>query len=265
MTERGLLDWPGVVFGWINDGLLLFLPLPLALLLWGVVSGWATMWVYRRFSNQDKLAALVPQARAVRRELANYDGEFSGLFPLMRENFRLSGRHIGLALGPALLAGVPVLFVLVWISNAFGAYFPEPGARVNVEAVSTDAGSNALRWRWQETESRHLPSAVGEPIRWRIAWPEESAGLVTPEGETVAEIPPPQAAPVLHPRRWWNVLIANPAGYLPPDSPADSIRLNLPVREILPFGPDWMRGWMFPYFVVLIIASLGFKFYWRVH
>jgi len=113
MTSRGLLDWPGVVLGAINQPLVAVLPEPVVLAFWALVSSWLTMWVYRRFSNQEEMAALKPQVTAVQKELSNSDGEFGGLMPLIRENFRLSGRHIMFALGPALLAGVPVLFVLV--------------------------------------------------------------------------------------------------------------------------------------------------------
>ncbi len=76
------------------------------------------------------------------------------------------------------------------------------------------------------------------------------------------ELPPQAPTPVLHKRQWWNALIANPAGYLPEDAPVESLRLGLPSHEILPLGPDWMRGWLFTYFVLLIDASLGFKLHW---
>ena len=59
--ERGLLDWPGVVFGLVNQPLVAVLPEPVVLAFWALVSSWLTMWVYRRFSNQEKMAALKPQ------------------------------------------------------------------------------------------------------------------------------------------------------------------------------------------------------------
>ncbi|RFF29182.1 hypothetical protein [Wenzhouxiangella sediminis] len=265
MSNLGILDWPGVLFGLVNDLLLFVLPLPLTLVFWAAVSGWATMWVYRATSNQEKLAALKPQVKAVQEKLKRYDGEFSGLIPLIRENFRLSGRHIGLAIGPALIAGIPVLFVLVWGSNEFGAHFPEAGARVNVEVSSDSVERDAENWRWTGTDARQLPSAVDEPLRWRLSWPDQTAALETATGEPAVELPPEVPTPMLHKRKWWNLLIGNPAGYLASDNPVDSIRMGLPSHEILPVGPGWMRGWLFTYFVVLIAVSLGFKFYWKVH
>lgn len=265
MSDLGILDWPGILFGLLNDFLLLVLPLPVTLVFWAALSGWATMWVYRATSNQDKLAALKPQVKAVQDKLKRYDGEFSGLIPLIKENFRLSGRHIGLAIGPALIAGIPVLFVLVWGSNEFGAYFPEAGKRVNVEVSSDSIERDADNWRWIGTDARSLPSAVDEPLRWRLDWPAASATLETAAGEAAVELPTEAPTPVLHKRQWWNLLIGNPAGYLADDNPVESIRMGLPSHEILPVGPGWMRGWLFTYFVVVIVVSLGFKFYWKVH
>ena len=267
MISRGLLDWPGVVLGAINQPLVAVLPEPVVLAFWALVSSWLTMWVYRRFSNQEEMAALKPQVKAVQKRLSNYDGEFSGLMPLIRENFRLSGRQIMLALGPALLAGVPVLFVLVWISNAYGVTMPVTGAEIKVRAVATGTEDNP-GWQWQGTSTESLPSSNDARAQaWKLKWPaaESGATLITADGEDILSLPPNQPAPIVHKRQWWNTLIGNPAGYLPPDGPAAAVYLDLPKKQMLPFGPSWMRGWEFLYFVLLIIGSLGLKFIWRIH
>jgi hypothetical protein len=263
--NRGLLDLPGLLFGFVNDLFLLVLPLPITLWIWAFVSGWATMWVYREVSNQEKLAALKPQVKAVQQKLATYDGEFAGLLPLIRENFRLSGRHIGLAIGPAVVAGIPVLFVLVWASNVYGVHFPEVGDRINLEIESVEVPRRAENWTWTGVAPRLLPSAVDEPLRWGLDWPDGLFSLAPASGGAALQLPPDVAVPILHKRAWWNLLIGNPAGYLPDDHPVESIRLGLPSHEVLPAGPDWVRGWLFTYFVVLVVVSLGFKFYWRVY
>lgn len=269
MTGRGLLDWPGVLFAWINDGLLLVLPEPLGLAVWSLVSAWATMWVYRRFSNQDKLAELKPRIKDVQSRLARYDGDFSGLTPLILENLSLSGRHVLLVLGPALLAGVPVLLVLVWISNAYGVKFPEPGEATRIEILS-GPGINVEDWNWRGIEAARAEQGVvsgteSGMIAWVISWPADTATLEASSGRTLLELPPPAPSHILHQRRWWNALIGNPGGYLDADSPLRIVRIELPGRQMLPFGPAWMRGWAFLYFVLLIAGSLGLKFYWRIH
>jgi len=263
--ERGVLDWPGVVFGLINQPLVSILPEPVVLAFWALFSSWLTMWVYRRFSNQDEMAALKPKIKAVQKKLSNYDGDFGGLVPLIRENFSLAGRQLMLALGPALLAGVPVLFVLVWISNAYGVAVPSAGSTVEVR-VSAVANAEPASWRWAGAQAESIPVDEADHA-WRLAWPaaEETATLIAAGGEEILELPPAKPASVVHQRQWWNALIGNPAGYLDPASPAEAVYLDLPKKQMLPFGPAWMRGWEFLYFVLLIIGSLGLKLLWRIH
>lgn len=263
--NRGFLDWPGVVFELINQPLVSVLPEAVVLAFWALLSSWLTMWVYRRFSNQQEMAALKPKIKGVQKKLSNYDGEFSGLVPLIRENFSLAGRQLALALGPALLAGVPVLFVLVWISNAYGVAMPSAGSTVDVRATAT-ADAESANWHWEGTQA--IPVSTDEAGQaWRVDWPKAktSATLISAGGEEILELPPEKPAPVVHRRLWWNALIGNPAGYLDPASPAEAVYLGLPKKQMLPFGPAWMRGWEFLYFVLLIIGSLGLKLVWRIH
>jgi hypothetical protein len=69
----------------------------------------------------------------------------------------------------------------------------------------------------------------------------------------------------VHQRRWWNVLVGNPAGYLPGPGDVDAVELNLPRAEFLPFGPGWLRGWIGYFFGIVIVLSLALKFLWRLH
>src|SRR3546814_14368405 len=68
----------------------------------------------------------------------------------------------------------------------------------------------------------------------------------------------------LHKEQWWNVLIANPLGYLAADSPLELVEIDLPRREVLPFGPWWLRTWEFVFFTTLVAASLAIKLLFRL-
>ena len=78
-------------------------------------------------------------------------------------------------------------------------------------------------------------------------------------GETLAEFPAVKAIPVIHKKQWWNWLMANPIGYLPEDAPIDSLNIALPPQHFLGFGPGWLRGWMFSFFMTFLLASIAFK------
>ena len=72
-------------------------------------------------------------------------------------------------------------------------------------------------------------------------------------------LPLEQRIPIIHKKRWWNWLMANPLGYLPTDLKTDVINIHLPKAVMIGFGPGWMRGWMFSFFMTFLISSIIFK------
>lgn len=256
--DKGLLDLPSMIFDQLQAWLDLVLPPALSLGLWGGLAAYLSMWIYGRLSKQEILRELKPRQKAMRKELALYDGPFDGLFPLIRINLSLSVRHMWLTLFPAVLASIPLLFMLAWLSNSYGSYFPAPGNHVAVQVKSyTPFG---LRWK---PEKGIEQTGKG---RWMLTWPEagEKLKLAEPDGTLVLELPPARPSPILHKRQWWNSLIANPAGYIESNSSIDALLLGLPEKQIVSFGPAWMRGWIPLFLLYLVTFSLFFKWRWRL-
>ena len=142
---------------------------------------------------------------------------------------------------------------------------PPAGAQIEVRALAA-ADADPANWRWHGAQAESV--TTDEAVHaWRLNWPApgQTATLITARGEDVIEIPPAQPASVVHKRQWCNALIGNPAGYLEPADPAEAVYLDLPKQQMRPFGPGWMRGWEFLYFVLLIIGSLGLMLIWRIH
>ena len=69
----------------------------------------------------------------------------------------------------------------------------------------------------------------------------------------------------VHQREWWNSLIGNPGGYLPKPGDVAVVHIGLPQPTVIPFGPDWLRGWLPMTLIVLVALSLFLKFHWRLH
>lgn len=246
----GLLDLPAPLLDAVDGALGVVLPPLIRLIAWGVLAGWLTMLLYRRLSNQEKIGRLKAEQKAQQKLIAEFDGEFSDLVPLIRKTLGTGFRQLGLALGPALLATLPVLVVVVWVAGEFAYDLPQPGAEVRFEAEPV-AGDIA----WEPASA-----AVETEGGWTVDWPEADAGVSMTGGERILlRLPLDEAVAVIHDRRWWNWLMANPLGYLPEDLATRAVHIGLPERNYLAFGPDWMRGWMFSFFLTFLLASVAFK------
>ena len=256
----GLFDLPAPLFGIIDGALAMAMPALLRLLIWGILAGWLTMIVYRLFSDQEKISRLKTRQKNQQKNIAEFDGEFAQLLPLIRNTLALGIRQLGLSLGPALIATVPVLFIVVWVAGEFGHVSPVAGSEIllRVEPVSADI-------HWSST-AEVKTSEDG----WLINWPAFGQTLTMMEGtkeenQLLLTLPMDEDIPIIHKKRWWNVLMANPLGYLPKDGETDVVHIALPERVIIASGPGWMRGWLFSFFVSFLLSSFAFKFLLRLN
>jgi hypothetical protein len=260
--SMGVFDVASPLFAWLDGLMSGWLPDVVRLLLWGVVAAVLSMALYKVTSNQAKLAAIKAEIVALRQQINQFDGPFSEMWSLVGRNLKLALRQVWVTLGPAVIASVPVIFLLVWVSAAFDARWPAPGEQLEVEA-HPGAGQTLPELHWRGGDGM-VANGAG---RWTVTWPGPggSLELVDADDTVLLQLPPPAPVSVVHQRRWWNTLLGNPAGYLPSPGAVDAIEVELPKQEFLPFGPDWLRGWIPFFFAVVIIVSLLLKFLWRLH
>lgn len=256
----GLLDLPAPIFSIIDGVLAMAMPAVLRLIIWGILAGWLSMIVYRLFSDQEKIGALKTLQKNQQKDIAEFDGEFAELMPLIRHTLALGIRQLGLALGPALIATVPVLFIVIWVAGQFGHVSPVAGSEV---FLSVEPAGSDIHW----SSATQVTSSEGG---WVINWPSQDQTLAMMEGamkgnQPLLTLPIEHDIPVIHKKRWWNLLMANPLGYLPKDSETDVVYIGLPEQVIIGSGPAWVRGWMFSFFVSFLLSSFAFKFLLRLN
>ncbi len=226
----GLLDLPAPFFDFVDRSLLGALPPLLRLILWAVAGAAVSLALYRLLSPQRRIAQAKAAALDARRRLNAHDGDLESALPLMRQSMKAALRHVGLVFPAAIIASLPVLALLVWLDATYGYQLPQ---------------------------DRQAPAVAVEPATYSGQWrPGGSIEVRDQSGAEVARLT--LAEPITHieKRRWWNVLVGNPAGYLPDQGQIDSITVALPERQYLPIGPDWLRSWATVALTVLVIASL---------
>ena len=255
----GLLDLPGIAFDVVEAGFAaVSLPAWLRIVVWSTISGSVGLWLYRRYSPQTRIADVRSQIAAAQSELATYDGEFDGLMPLIGRQFRLVFTQMRLTLGASLIAGLPILLMLPWLSNQYSHDIPTPGTLVALCAEPAQT-IGTLR---ANTELAPLEERLGCRT---ITWPTAARAIVLRDAhQALLTLPLEHAVPIIHQREWWSALIGNPLGYLPEQSGIHTLRLNLPDQTILGWGPPWMRGWEFSYFLGVLVVSLLLRRHWKL-
>ena len=246
----GLFDLPAPLLSWLDGGLGALAPPTLRLALWGLIGGVASMALYWLLSPQRKIAGAKAAALRARRDLDAYDGEFADAWPLIGNMLRLALRQLRLVLWPALVASAPAICLLAWASSNYGYSFP--GTLTDVAVRTSPSQLQA------EVETPPL-SAVP-----RADAPAPRIVVADQAGHVISTIP--WAAPIatIHKRQWWNLLVGNPAGYLPDDAAVERIELELVPNEYLPFGPSWLRPWYGVFFAALLAGSLALKLAARI-
>lgn len=249
-----LLDPLVAALGAVDGVLAGVLPELPRLIVWGVATGAAAMAVYRLTSNQERIRARQGQAKAARAALLAAAPE-APLLPLSLANLRASLALLGAVLLPGLASALPVLLVLVWLAGAWSLAAPAPGAEVRVIAEPADV---ALRV--------DPPSAARAAAGLELIWPEDptTVRLADRSGTIVERLPDaPPVGVIAKPDRWsW--LLGSPGGYLPQRAAAEAVIFELPRREVLGFGPGWLRGWEAPFLVSALLASIIIKLVFRI-
>lgn len=251
----GLFDLTSPLLTAVDQLLAAFIPVFPRLLIWGFITALITMWLFRKLSRQEAIRALKAKVKNNQAKMAAFEGEFGELLPLIGATLKLAFRQLDLSLGPALLSSIPVIFVLVWLSNQFGHQLPAPGDAVvvTIDVVNADQFGGL---RWQPANALLESSEPG----WLVRWPTQDENVELTDGQqSLLSLPTQAASPIIHKKQWWNTLIANPAGYLPPDSTLELVRLEFKRQSVLEYGPGWMRGWMFTFFSAFLVFAIALK------
>ncbi|MGI8740838.1 MAG: hypothetical protein ACR2KU_14930 [Gammaproteobacteria bacterium] len=252
----GIFDVPAPLFAWLDSHANSFASPTLRIILWALVSAVISMGLYWLLSPQQRIADVKRRALEARRALDAYDGEFAGAWPRISEMLRLSLKQVGIVTMPAVLASLPILCVLVWLSTTYGHVYPSDYAQVDMRAYP----QGQVQPRWSHTGDARDEGAQGRASNSNVPIIE----LVDNRQNVLDSIPLKAPVTTIHKRQWWNSLFGNPAGYLSPDERVEGIEIDLPSQEVLGFGPGWMRSWEFLFFVVLLIASIAIKVIFRI-
>jgi hypothetical protein len=235
-----------VFLSWI-DGLMGWLPSPLRLVVWALLAAAVSMALYRLTSPQTALQQIRQRRIEVQQRLNAYDGPMAEAMPLLGASLRLALVQLLRVLWPTAVAALPLVVLILWLDMTYGYQFPAPGSEVAVRTYPPAAQARLQNFH---------DDGADQGDQWVVIVEESTR----PE----QDIAIPAPVPAIAKHHWWNVLIGNPAGYLPAESAVDLITLDLPYREHLSIGPGWLRTWHVAFFAAMFAASLAIKLRFRI-
>ncbi|WP_316976687.1 hypothetical protein [Shumkonia mesophila] len=230
----GLFNLPGPLYDLVDRAVFAAAPAPWRLVFWAVVAAVSSLLIYKWLSPQAKIAATKERVAELRRRMLDHDGEdLASAMPLIRAQLAIAFRHLGLVLPATLIASLPALTLMIWLDTSYARFLPDSAPFIEVVPAGFEG-----TWRTEADVPRIT-------VRERT-------------GQAVADIPVQKPIPQIEKRHWWNVLLGNPAGYLPDHGPVERVTVHLPEQAYLPFGPGWARSWMALFIPVFFVTSLFF-------
>jgi len=230
------------------------------LVFWAGIAASISSVIFKKLSNPKKISALKVKLKIMQDQLNQHEGEFTELKKLAINTIKLSMERMVLTFIPALLASVPVIFLLTYLSNRYELQQPTAQEVVPITI------------NWENLDTNNTVSVFNgnvlikrEDVR-SIIWPEKDQVFRLIDNTTNLEVLmfPSPISSVIHKKQWWNSLIGNPAGYLDEDSQITNIQFNYQQQEIISFGPKWIRGWLFIFFFMTLVFSVAFLFIFKI-
>lgn len=227
----GLFDLPAPLFSALDQAMSAFMPPIARIVVWAILAGAVTITLYRFLSPQKRIGHAKREAKQARRNLNQFDGELTDAGPLIRAQFLSAFKHIGLVVPGTLISILPLLCLLIWLDTHYSRGYPsaENTPEIHVQPA-------ALTAEWENGDIPHIRIFDADELLTDIA-------LTSP-------------VPVIEKRRWWNLLVGNPLGYLPDGGEIERIRVELPEKAYLTVGPGWLHSWPIIFLPVMFATSL---------
>ncbi len=236
----GLFDLATPVAQRIDAVMATAVPAPSRVALWALLASILSMAAYRCSSNQreiSRLKASIASTRAAIRQAPPDDYEKA--MASSKSLLALSLRHVMRALGPTLVAGLPVLFVFSLLQQNYSYEQPQPGTTLPATLILEDGATETLAVAFPLSEPRILD-------------------------EIIPGFAPETPVPALAKPGWSDWLFANPAGSVKPQSALREIAIAVKPQRFVGFGPDWIAGWEALFLTLMVVFSLTIKRVFRI-
>ncbi len=237
-----------------------------------LIFGVVMLLVFKKTSNQDKLAAVKRKIHAGLFEIRLFNDDFRAILRAQLDILRHNLSYFGLSLVPLAWMIIPLVLVIAQLQFHYGYQGLEPGAqalvKVELESVSPEGGRPQIRMETPEgIEIEAGPiwiPAKGE-LSWRIKALEQGDHelALTGAGEPVTKSlrvsgQVVRRSPSRLARGFFNQLLY-PAEDPLPEGPIRSITVSYPEGDAGIEGWDNELTWMLFFFIISVIFAFALR------
>jgi hypothetical protein len=251
----GFFDILSPVLSVLNQSLEDLLPGALIILFWAFSGSCLSLGLYALISPQKSLLNIKKDIAVLKKRLNQYEDDFKVVLKLSMNLLLLSLKQVRMTIGPALIGALPMIFILIWLSNTAGYGLPENGI-VKVTFYP------------KEIKIASVTGGVSgeEQGIWHIHWmsKKEHIRVIESSGVTVAELNSNIYIPEVRKKKWWNLFLGNLAGYINDSSKIKRIDFDFERKMYFHFGPEWMREWGVIFIFASLVFSIVIKIYFKI-
>lgn len=237
----------------INTILLSWFSPVFTIIIWSFLVSILVTLIYYLFSFQKNILINKNSLKQMREKmLSDSSNVLSSDITLL---LKVSFKQFFMVLGPTLISTIPLLFLWGMLAYEFDRIPPKTGDRTDV-IISPVV--NNLFINGEKHTANHNES-------FTIKWHKDKTVIIKmlkDSKEIVISKEKPQY--YLNKKKWWNLLLPSPYGYLDQSIQINSIYFDLPTKEYLPWGPQWVKSWWFIFVFSMFVFSLVLKVVFRI-
>lgn len=240
--------------GWTSN----FLPFPLQNLLWGIVSGIFAFIIYLLFSNQSSISELKNKMKALRKKMFDSSlDDKSEYNSLAKQNLSLSFKLLSKIMLPALLSVIPVIIIAIWYDMNHSFIIPFFDDRVPISATPLSSTLDIQPNNLSEIDNKGDLYIRPKNINDEISIFNNEVLIYS--GKLFSK-----PIPFIIKKKWWNILLSSPVGYITDDSQIEVISINYPEKIIFNKMPHIINGWELFFFIGIFISALPLRIIFKV-
>jgi hypothetical protein len=197
------------------------------------VTGVVLLWVWKRFSNQERIALAKRQTRAQLYAMRLYADDPALIFRAQRQLLLWSARYLAGMLRPTAVATVPLLVLFLQLENVYGRRPLAPGESAIVTAQFS--GGADVRTLAPTLEGRGVvveTPAVRIPDRRQVCW--RVRAVTAASGSVLLRVPGAVIAKAVQCGDGLRVSTTRWDG-----SPSIDVSCPAATMDVLGFGIDW--------------------------